>query len=127
MHNTLRAYFYLLEGEPMPENAPDEWFLPRETSEARTPEQIEAFATQAQGLIEDLRILTTEDDYQTAFYNRAKMAFGEDRASIKIFFQMLYLLLFQRNHGPRWGQFVQMIGRDRFIENLQERLSNPLN
>lgn len=126
MQNRLRAYFYLLEAEQMPEDAPDEWFLPQPSSETRTPEQIDSFVLQTQGLMKDLQHLNTEEEYQIAFYNRAKMAFGEDRASIKIFFQMLYLLLFQRNHGPRWGQFVQMIGRERFIQTLQERLSNPL-
>lgn len=126
MINQFQAYFYLLEAEQMPVDAPDEWFEPRHENVSRSQEQVATFITHAYKLIDDLALLETEEEYQVAFYDRAKKAFGEDKASIKTFFEMLYLLIFHRAHGPRWGQFVALIGRDDFRTRLQQRLENPL-
>jgi lysyl-tRNA synthetase class I len=122
----LQTYFFLLEAEQMPEDADDDWFLPQPEPNIRTTETLQIFETHVKGLIDDLQHLTTEEDFQTAFYNRAKLAFGEDKASIRTFFQLLYLLIFQRPQGPRWGQFVTLIGKDEFCARLSQRINSPL-
>jgi lysyl-tRNA synthetase class I len=121
----LRAFYYLLEAEQMPENAPDEWFLPKEES-VRSEEQVQSFVTQTLNLLENLTTLETEEDIQSLFYSTAKAAFGEEKSSIRDYFKMLYLLILQKENGPRWGQFVLMFGRDEFIERLTSRLYAPM-
>ena len=121
----LRTFLYLIEGEQQPFEAPDEWFLGVDNS-FRSEEELETFQEHAWLLIDDLNGLEDEDEIQAAFYSRAKLAFGEDKSSIRRFFALLYLLIFHTDSGPRWGQFVVLSGREFFIQRLTDRLSNPL-
>jgi len=67
----------------------------------------------------------TEDEIQTEFYESAKVAFGDDRSSIRAFFRLMYILVLQTNSGPRWGQFVAIFGINEFLLQIRDRLSNP--
>lgn len=125
MSNELRTYFYLLEGEQQPPNAPNDWFLGVDNS-FRTLEEIETFENHATLLLSDIAQLETEEEFQAAFYSRAKLAFGDDNSSIRKFFVLLYLLMFGRDSGPRWGQFVKLTGREEFISKLKIRLESPM-
>ena len=122
----LRAYFYTLEGEMPPPDAPDEWFLPRADPTIRTEAAVAAFHRETRRLLTELGSSLTEDEIQALFYERAKAAFGTDKAAIRDYFRMLYLLIFQRPSGPRWGQFVILIGRQAFIDRLKNRLADPV-
>lgn len=122
---SIHAFFYLHDAEPMPENAPDEWFL-RPDPTSGLPERVDAFVRQVDVLLNELSTLNTEEEFQFAFYENAKVAFGEDRGAIREFFRMLYLVIFQRDNGPRWGQFVVAVGRDEFIEMLRRNMANPI-
>jgi len=62
---------------------------------------------------------------QALFYTHAKQAFGEEKESIRRFFALLYLLLFGRDHGPRWGQFVAIAGVPFFCERVSAMLADP--
>lgn len=122
----LRAYFYLLEGETPPDNAPDTWFLPRVDPAIRSMTDIQTFEAETRQLVRDLDTVETEQDIQAAFYTRAKAAFGTEKAAIRDYFRLLYLLIFRRPHGARWGQFVILTGKTTFQDLLLERLENPL-
>ena len=122
---SIHAFFYLHDAEPMPENAPDEWFL-RPDPTSGLPERVDAFVRQVDVLLNELSTLNTEEEFQFAFYENAKLAFGEDRGAIREFFRMLYLVIFQRDNGPRWGQFVVAVGRDEFIAMLRRNMANPI-
>ncbi len=126
MLNEMRAYFFLLEGEQMPEDAPDEWFLQPDPA-PRTEEQVQIFVDTSRHLADALADVELDElAIQTIFYDHAKLAFGEEKSSIREYFKMLYLLIFHRDSGPRWGQFVMMLGRDEFIERLERRLDAPM-
>lgn len=123
--NALTAFFYLHDAEQPPENAPDEWFLAAPALPGSLS-RVDVFARHARALADDLGSLEGEAEFQSAFYERAKAAFGTDGASIREFFRMLYLLIFRQQSGPRWGQFVAITGRDDFIALLRSRLESPL-
>lgn len=126
MLNELRAYFYLIEGEQMPPDAPDEWFLLPDPG-PRSLEQVEVFTSVTRRLITAIAECNdTEEDIQSVFYEHAKIAFGDERSAIREYFQMLYVLVFHRLSGPRRGQFVSLIGRQAFIERLEQRLDMPM-
>jgi hypothetical protein len=121
----LRAFFYLLESEVMPPDADDAWFLQPCTG-VRDAASVEAFARGATAIVADLPGTdSTEEAVQALFYAHAKQAFGEDKDSIRRFFAMLYLLLFGRDHGPRWGQFVTIVGVDLFCARVSALLADP--
>lgn len=124
MH-ALQAFFYLHMAETMPADAPDSWFLEPDPT-VGLHDKVVAFETQTRALLDDLRDLDGVDTIQSAFYARAKAAFGSEKAEIKAFFEMLYWVMFQQPEGPRWGQFVVLTGKDLFIRTLTDRLNNPL-
>lgn len=122
----LRAFFFLLESEIMPPDADDAWFL-QPSKGARDAASVEAFLLGAQGIVAELPTTPAdEESLQALFYAQAKAAFGGDKDSIRRFFEMLYLLIFGRNHGPRWGQFVAIVGVDTFCERLSDMLADPV-
>lgn len=120
----LHAFLYMHLAEQMPENVTDEWFLRPDTT-APTSVKVDLFREHAEGLIDDLAELEDEDAFQSAFYERAKAAFGTDGASIREFFKMLYLVILERDSGPRWGMFVSVVGRDKFRHLLRTKLDHP--
>lgn len=140
--NELQAHFYLCEAESIPEpvlnsngslnieadNLALEAWSNTPSTFSWTRGQCSAFSDGVQNLLSDLKRLEDSDEteIQTLFYDHAKLTFGKEKDDIRTFFAMLYLLLFDRNHGPRWGQFVKLSGVDNFIETTQARLAKPL-
>lgn len=122
----LRTYFFLLEAEHFDENTPDEWFEPRSDSTLfRSENQIETFVTGCNYILNTLNDEMDEETIQYHFYEAAKKAFGEEKSSIREFFKMLYLVVFDRPQGSRWGQYVMMVGASRFKDRLRWKLANP--
>jgi lysyl-tRNA synthetase class I len=78
-------------------------------------------------LIGELNTLQSDDeiDIQTVFYDVGKRHYGFSKEELRDWFRHLYLLLFQQEQGPRWGQYVKFTGKDFFIDNLKERMHNP--
>jgi len=123
--NSLNAFFYLHEAELPPPDAPDAWFMGKDDISGLT-ERVALFREHALLLADELTSVSTEEEFQFLFYERAKSAFGTDGGSIREFFRMLYLVVLGQPSGPRWGQFVVMMGRDAFISLLRRNLSSPL-
>lgn len=129
----LQTHLYLLEAQKPPVDAPDEWYDPSSPSYVRdTPRDAEtllAFLRASDGLYEDVGNLSTSatpEEIQALFYHYAKITFGEEKNDIREFFKLLYLVIFQRDSGPRWGEFINIIGKDKFLEIYRERFSNVL-
>lgn len=91
-------------------------------------EDVPVFLRQFPMLIEELQSLpedASETDIQTLFYDHAKLAFGEDKKSIRRFFILTYQVMLGTDSGPRFGQFVSLYGRDKFIDSFIDRVRNP--
>jgi len=121
--NEVAARIYMTLATPQPENAPDEWFLEEEDTSVTLP-RVERFITALDDLRETLRGMgdgLDGADYQTEFYNAAKAAFEDEKGGIRMFFRYLYALIFWTDSGPRWGDFVSIVGVDEFERMLNER------
>lgn len=123
--NALNAFFYLHEAEMPPPDAPDAWFMGKDDVSGLA-DRVALFREHALLLADDLATVSTEEEFQFLFYERAKAAFGTEGPSIREFFRMLYLIVLRQPSGPRWGQFVAAMGRDEFISLLRRNLSSPL-
>jgi len=140
--NHFAAYFYLhmepLSPPPPPEDVPaEEWkayddvFMAFQNTsqnidvDARL-KHVRTFLEGLAFLVQDLGVLCgtdhwTEENIQGLFYASAKSTFGDEKSSIREFFKLLYLVVFQTESGPRWGQFLMIVGYDRFVEIIKER------
>lgn len=123
--NTVAAYLYLHLAEQMPSDADDDWFLSPEPNPVRMVD-VQSFLAATTSLRNQLLNLEVddEDSYQTLFYDAAKATFGGDKGMIRTYFMWLYLILFQSENGPRWGVFVRCVGRDRFVQMMDERFNS---
>lgn len=129
-HHTLAAYLYLHMGEQMPEDAPDEWFLQAdpvaELLDMRSP-RLQMFLDNTEALLEGLLALEldpnepTAPQYMTLVYDAAKETFDQDKTQLRTYFAWLYLVLFQRDEGPRWGDFIDVYGVETFVELVRRR------
>lgn len=121
---SVAARIYLVLAENMPENASDEWFLQPDISGVNV-EDVRLFVNEAiflRNLITSMGDGREPVDYQTEFYNSAKRCFGEEKSSIRKFFSYLYAVLFGKDSGPRWGEFVAIVGVEHFNEMMVEQL-----
>lgn len=125
--NTIAAYLYLHLAEQMPEDAPDEWFLQPDPANIDVA-RVERFVRECTVLSELLsRSPTfTAEEYQSLFYEAAKETFDHDKKMIRTFFMWLYLVMFQTDSGPRWGEFVVAFGPERFSGLMRERFLTVL-
>ena len=58
------------------------------------------------------------------FYDAAKMAYGEEKTSIRKFFRYMYILLFHAESGPRWSQFIRATGTDYFLKLVRDKVES---
>jgi lysyl-tRNA synthetase class I len=144
--NTLAAFLYLRQEEPMPEPilledgevdiaADDiqlqEWST-RPVTQEYDMDRLERFIARTEQLLSELETVELDPNelsppqYMTLFYDAAKDVFDHDKQLIRTYFSWLYLVLFQRNEGPRWGEFVAVYGVEEFNEMTRERFSNLL-
>jgi lysyl-tRNA synthetase class I len=141
--NKLRAYMYMRSSNQMPEPVLDndnnidvdadnaqllEWSQ-TPVAEPVTLEQATKFCNSLQGLLQTLSSLeidsneSTSPQYMVPFYDAAKAAFDNDRTMIRVYFRMLYVLVLHTENGPRWGEFVDIYGRDQFIALVNQRIT----
>lgn len=66
-----------------------------------------------------------EADIMKVFYDGAKAHFGLAGSDIRAAFECLYLFLFGDRSGPRWGTFCSLVGVDKFLEMINDRLDEP--
>ena len=81
--------------------------------------------------ITELRLLLTNmdesvTDVQTIFYDVGKKHYGTDKAILREWFRHMYLIMFQKNDGARWGKFVDIVGMDTFLEMLEKYSDDPM-
>jgi lysyl-tRNA synthetase class I len=68
----------------------------------------------------------TPEEIQFVFYEVAKPIYGEEKADLKEWFRELYLLWGEKETGPRWGIFVQLMGIQNFVDRLSRRWNEPI-
>jgi lysyl-tRNA synthetase class I len=90
----------------------------------RDLERLGRFLVDLDVLLIDITNETNPEEYMTHFYDAAKRTFDEDKKQIRTWFSWLYLIMFQRAEGPRWGDFVQIYGADEFVAFVRTRLEN---
>lgn len=62
---------------------------------------------------------------QTVFYDVGKKYYGIDKEQLREWFRHLYLLLFEKEDGARWGQFVKLLGIPHFLEMVRNKAADP--
>jgi len=135
--NILAAYLYLHHSDVMPEPVLDiDGHVDVEADNAAleawhfAPSVFEVDLDRLERFISDVAILldrlsdVEDGDYMTLFYDAAKATFDDDRSQIRTWFGWLYLVMFQRHEGPRWGEFVEAYGVDNFISYVRDRFAN---
>lgn len=120
-----QIYLYVYGTERMPDNAPDEWFLFGHSDIPFSIEECEDFLNGVFPLVDKVSTMheNTSEEIQFEFYEAAKRAFGDEKNSIRKFFKMFYLLMFARDSGPRWGEFVKLTGIDVFVTRFYQRVA----
>ena len=127
----LATYLYLRQGEQMPADAEDSWFLEPDPFSV-DQERLERFIVRTEQLLLELEQLELDPaelappQYMTLFYEAAKDVFDQDKSLLRQYFVWLYLIVFQRDEGPRWGEFVQVYGVEEFNRLVRERFANLL-
>lgn len=53
--------------------------------------------------------------------------FGEEKVQLFRFFNLLYLLVWGKKNGPRFGTFAVMFGRSEFAELISSRMNEAKN
>jgi len=141
---TLAAFLYLRQAEPMPDPILDEngevdvvaddavieiWSAGSDNLEYDL-DRLDRFIVRTEQLLVDLVTLELTDEepvskqYMTLFYDAAKDVFDHDKTQLRTYFAWLYLVLFQRPEGPRWGEFVEIYGADEFATMVRECFAN---
>ena len=124
--NILAAYLYMRLGEQMPEDAPDEWFLEPDPFTVDLS-RLRRFIVMTEVLLIDLEQLELDPaqpagpQYMTLVYDAAKDVFDHDKTQLRTYFRWLYLVVFQREEGPRWGDFIDVYGVENFIALVRQR------
>lgn len=142
--NTLSAYFYRIQSEPMPEPilledgeidveaddaAIEEWSN-RPNDFGIDVDALGRFIARTDVLLSELVDFVPNDDeevspqYMALFYDAAREVFDGDRRMIRTYFSWLYLVIFHRAEGPRWGDFVVAYGADNFVSMVRGRFAN---
>lgn len=61
----------------------------------------------------------TEDEIQTQVYEIGKQHFPDE---LREWFRVCYLVFIGKESGPRLGQLIKILGRQHFIDDIQQRL-----
>lgn len=133
----IRSFLYLVESPKLKDDAtPEEeeaYYNPKHPNYisnpvVRTELEIQTFISGVERLLNEIKNLTQKDEerIQSLFYDVAKTTFGETKEQIREFFKLMYLILFSKDNGPRWGQFVLMFGVDEFVDYANKRFEDPL-
>jgi len=136
----LSAYLYLMLGERMPatildengeidieaDNAVLEEWSNMPFNSAILYDDVSNFIRETDALMNELLRLYGQGsaEYIRACYDAAKRTFGDQRSSIRQYFQWLYTIMFGYPNGPRWGDFIEIYGVGDFIDLYYERLES---
>lgn len=137
----LSAYFFLKMADKMPapvlgedgkidieaDNAALEVWSKKRTTLTFDNATLEKFINRTEQLLEEIEILKVDEtqplgpQYMTLFYDAGKEVFGE--AQLRTYFSWLYFIIFQRDEGPRWGEFVNVCGAQEFVDHARKRFA----
>lgn len=84
--------------------------------------QLQQLHTQLQDFFK-INQYASEEEIQNQFYAIAKNI-GYDKSNMKEWFLMLYQILFGQDHGPKFGSFIKIFGKDNFLELIKNQLHN---
>lgn len=93
-------------------------------------DRVSRFVSETEQLLVDLENLQIDQDqpvaaqYMSLFYESAKRTFDYDKSEIRTYFKWLYLVVFQKTDGPRWGEFVEIYGVKNFVNLVEDRFQN---
>jgi hypothetical protein len=142
--NSIAAYLFFMQGDKMPSAIMDDdkkidialddlaieaWSNGTDTV-SYDFDRLQRFIDETEVLLDNL--LSVEIDssepapaqYMTLFYNAAKETFDHDKTQLRTYFAWLYLVIFYRAEGPRWGEFVEIYGASPFVTLVRERFAN---
>ena len=144
--NSLAAYLYLQQGDQMPpvavdtdgniDVAHDNLALEAWSNEADTIsydfDRLQRFLDETDRLLDNLSCLELDPSepasaqYMALFYHAAKETFEYDKTQLRTYFLWLYLVIFYRADGPRWGEFVEIYGVENFVSFVRSRFGELL-
>jgi lysyl-tRNA synthetase class I len=139
--NILAAYLYMRLGEQMPGAILDEEGnvdvaadndLLTAWSEGHDPFKVDLrrlgrFIVCVEEMLLNLEELVLDPaepagaQYMTLVYDAAKETFDHDKTQLRTFFRWLYLVVFQFEDGPRWGDFIEVYGVENFVALVRQR------
>ncbi len=64
-----------------------------------------------------------ETEIYAVFCDVGKKLYGEK--NLRTFFKHIYMLMFNKSQGARLSTFTCLLGKQTFIDRLQERFDNP--
>ncbi|USO00691.1 MAG: lysine--tRNA ligase [Alphaproteobacteria bacterium] len=74
--------------------------------------------------IEEIKELETGLDMQTKLYDLGNQAVANgDIENLKLWFENIYLVLFNEKSGPRLGPFFELYGKERSVELIKSKLN----
>jgi lysyl-tRNA synthetase class 1 len=73
-----------------------------------------------QEIINDLKIASSEEEYQSTVFNVSKALDIKARN----LFSLLYSILLGRPQGPRFGPYVSLVGKENVIKELEAAIQN---
>ena len=66
-----------------------------------------------------------ESQIQYELYEIGKRHFGTEKDQLRNFFKCFYSIFFGYENGPRLGEFINIYGKDEFLDTLRQRCENP--
>ena len=134
--NQLAAYLYLRLGDQMPtpiindqgevdheaDNAAIKAWSAGSDDFSIDVHRLDRFLVDLESMLVDLSNETDPDQYMVHFYDAAKATFDHDKTQIRTWFGWLYMIIFERAEGPRWGDFVSVYGPTEFVDLVRRRL-----
>lgn len=78
----------------------------------------------AMGMVQEHLVPAPSEDMMTVFYDAGKATYG--RAQLRDWFRDIYYMLYHRPDGVRVGNLVEVYGVDNFLDQMHQRMQNPL-
>ena len=65
-----------------------------------------------------------DDGIQTIFYDVGKQYIGSEKGELRVYFRILYAVVWGTYSGPRWGLAFNLLGQDKFISLMKGNYYN---
>ena len=71
---------------------------------------------------EEMNQIVLEESITSVIYEVGKQYYGEEKNSLREFFKMIYEVVMGQSSGPRLPVFVMLLGIEKFLIILKEKL-----